>query len=111
MQLVSQADPDLLIIVGEISHDFGFPEGFFLYDLFLKTFTQTHQQKPFLVVPGIYDFSQKNVHERDMSENFNINVFPQMITEHEEYKSVTSVISYGHTEIALMNNDVMKMPW
>jgi hypothetical protein len=55
----------MAIIVGEVAYDFGFYEGYFLYDLLFKKFTeivQTFEGKdnylmPFLVVPGKFDFA------------------------------------------------------
>jgi hypothetical protein len=31
---------DITIVVGEIAYDYGFREGYFLYDLFFKKFTE-----------------------------------------------------------------------
>jgi hypothetical protein len=35
----SDTPHDLTVVVGDIAYDFGFYEGYFLYDLFLKTYT------------------------------------------------------------------------
>lgn len=59
--------PSMVIVVGEVAYDYGFYEGYFLYDLFFKNLTDIVQQyhaksdrqylMPFLVVPGPFDFA------------------------------------------------------
>ncbi len=54
-----------MLVQGNIAYNFGFYEGYFLFDLFFKKFSNYCKQScnqapeivPFLVIPGKYDYS------------------------------------------------------
>jgi hypothetical protein len=70
-----------VIVAGEIAYDYGFYEGYFLYDLFFKSVTeQTYTESypllvPLLIIAGPYDYSQMDVNLEDLVDDLNINVF------------------------------------
>lgn len=83
---VQELSPDMVIIQGNIAYDFGFSEGYFLYDLFFKKYAgycskdsctprSLPEIVPFLIVPGRYDYSQRNVEYEDFARDLNIDVF------------------------------------